>query len=290
MSVPEPLYDRMFHRLERVRWNLSDIPFDEIDRTRLSDETISFVRVNCLMELSSLYAERMFLRDFREWPDFCQFTSIWYYEEMKHYLVLREYLKAVGAAPEPESFPELDTELSPSPWPATLALHYCGELRLGSWYHRWSELLEEPILARVYRLIGDDEFRHAGCYKQFMDRALHRHPDLLLDFLQAFKWMLVNPAGDKHPTTMKADRDSGLAVTDKIQGYEGMQLHIQGTMTEQDEKQLQDKVLTTAARMAGRKLNSMADLAALTRELQRAGSGNRDAAGAKHLSAMQVPN
>jgi len=288
MSSQEPLYDRTFHRLERARWNLSDIPFDEIDRSRLSDETVSSVKVNCLMELSSLYAERMFLRDFREWPDFCQFTSIWYYEEMKHYLVLREYLKVLGAAPDPESFPELDTELSPSPWPQTLALHYCGEMRLGSWYHRWSELLEEPVLAGIYRLIGDDEFRHAGCYKQFMEQALHRNPALLLDFLQALKWMLVNPSGDKHPTTMKSDQEGGLAVTDKIQGYEGMRLQIQGTMTEQDEIQLQSKVLKTASRLAGRELASLADLAALTRELQRASDADRDTAVRKHFVA-QVP-
>lgn len=288
MSSPEPLYDRMFHRLERARWNLSDIRFDEIDTSRLTDDTVSFVQANCLLELSSLYAERMFLRDFREWPDFCQFTSIWYYEEMKHYLVLREYLKALGAAPEPESFTELDTELSPSPWPPTLALHYCGEMRLGSWYHRWSELLEEPVLAGIYRLIGDDEFRHAGCYKQFMEQALHRNPALLLDILQAIKWMLVNPRGDKHPTTMKSDQEGDLAVTDKIGGYEAMQLHIQGTMTEQDEQLLQDKVLKTASRLAGCDLASLADLAAHTRKLQRAASAGHDTAAGRRF-AEQVP-
>lgn len=284
MSLPEPLYDLMFRRLERARWNLADIPFDEVDRSRLDDETIAFVRINCLMELSSLYAQRMFLRDFRGWPDFCQFTSIWYYEEMKHYLVLREYLKTLGAAPETDSFPDLDTELSPSPWPATLALHYCGEMRLGTWYHRWSELLQEPVLAGIYRLIGDDEFRHAGCYRQFMEQALARDPALLLDFLQTLKWMLVNPRGDKHPTTMKSDQEANLAVTDKIEGYEAMQLHIQGTVTEQDERTIQGKVLRTASRLARRRLTSLAGLAAYTRELQRNAHAGRDAAGGDRIA------
>lgn len=274
MPSAEPLYDGMFRRLERARWDLADIEFERIDRSRLTDGTIAFVRVNCLMELSSLYAQRMFLRDFRAWPDFCQFTSIWYYEEMKHYLVLREYLKALRAEPDSESYPELDTELSPSPWPATLALHYCGEMRLGTWYHLWGRLLEEPVLAGIYRLIGDDEFRHAGCYRQFMERALARDPALLIDFLQAMKWMLVNPRGDKHPTTMKADQEGDLAVTDKIDGYEAMRLQVQGTVTEQDENWIQAKVLGTASRLAGRELASLADLAALTRELQRSGKAN----------------
>ena len=63
--MPEPHYDRMFRRLEGVRWELSDLPFDSIDRGKVSARTLDFVRVNCLMELSSLYATRMFLRDFR---------------------------------------------------------------------------------------------------------------------------------------------------------------------------------------------------------------------------------
>ena len=153
-----PLYDRMFRRLEKVRWELADIDFGAVDRTRASEETLAFLQVNCQMELSSLYAVRMFLRDFRAWPDFCQFMSVWYYEEMKHYLVMREYLKVFGREPDASRLDALDTELSPGPWPATLAMHYCGELRLGMWYHRWSDEEDEPVLAHIYRLIGNDEF------------------------------------------------------------------------------------------------------------------------------------
>ena len=168
--------------------------------------------------VSSLYATRMFLRDFREMPDFCQFISIWYYEEMKHYLVLREYLKLFDQAPNEADFTTLDTELPASPWPSTLALHYCGELRLGMWYRRWSQEMNEPVLSQIYRHISNDEIRHAGCYKEFMEHATRSKPELLIDFMQASKWMLVNPTGDKHPTTMKADRETESSVVDRIEG------------------------------------------------------------------------
>lgn len=264
-----PLYDRIFRRLEKVRWSLADIPFDEIDIGLLDGESLTFLRVNCLMELSSLYATRMFLRDFRANPDFCQFVSIWYYEEMKHYLVLREYLKAHEMAPDVSTFPDLDTELSPSPWAPTLALHYCGELRLGMWYRRWSRETTEPVLSRIYSLISNDEFRHAACYEEFMEQALLRDRGVLLDFMQAAKWMLVNPNRDKHPTTMKAARETDSAVVDRIEGYEVLQRHIQRTVSDDDEQSLRRQVLVTLSRLAGRDLATLGDLAGHTRELQR---------------------
>lgn len=264
-----PLYDRIFRRLEKVRWSLAEVPFDEIDTGLLDGESLTFLRVNCLMELSSLYATRMFLRDFRDNPDFCQFVSIWYYEEMKHYLVLREYLKAYDMAPDVSIFPELDTELSPSPWAPTLALHYCGELRLGMWYRHWSRETKEPVLSKIYRLIGNDEFRHAACYEEFMEQALHRDPRVLVDFMQAAKWMLVNPNRDKHPTTMKAALETDSSVVDRIEGYEVLQRHIQRTVSDDDEQNLRRQVLATLSRLAGRELTKLADLAAHTRELQR---------------------
>ncbi len=281
MSSDGPLYDVIFRRLEKVRWELSDIPFADVDRDRISQETLTFLRVNCLMELSSLYATRMFLRDFRSNADFCQFMSIWYYEEMKHYLVLREYLKLFGAEPDTARFTELDTELTPSPWPPTLALHYCGELRLGMWYRRWSEENEEPVLSLIYKHIANDEFRHAGCYKEFMDRAVRDDPGLLLDFLQGCKWMLVNPVGDKHPTTMKADQVHESSVTDRIEGYEVMLERIRRTITDADEDDLRQQVLATLSRLSNRKLHTLGDLSQLTRELQRqcaADNGSRETA------------
>lgn len=269
MTGAPALYDRMFRRLEKARWQLADIPFDTVDKARVSPDTLTFLRVNCLMELSSLYAVRMFLRDFRELPDFCQFMSIWYYEEMKHYLVLREYLKLWGAEPDVAAHAELDTELSPAPWPPTLALHYCGELRLGMWYRRWSEEAEEPVLAQIYRLIGNDEFRHAGCYKEFMEQAVAQRPELLPDIMQACKWMLFNPTGDKHPTTMKADREHGEAVTDRIEGYPELQKRIRATIRDDDEAELRRQVLATLSRLAGQPLATMRDLAIYTRRLGR---------------------
>lgn len=265
--MSEALYDSLFRRLEKVRWELADIPFEKIDREAVPQDTIDFVRVTCLMEMSSLYATRMFLRDFQHNPDFCQFMSIWYYEEMRHYLVLREYLKVFDAAPDHRELPKYDVELAPAPWPNTLAMHWCGELRLGRWYLRWAEGAEEPVLEQIMRHIAEDEFRHAQCYEEFMHAALQEQPELLVDFINTAKWMLMNPRGDKHPTTMAEANEDGIAVTDRIEGYENFLRRINERVPEADEISLETRVLKTFSRLSGRELKTKGDLVRLSREL-----------------------
>ncbi|MDP7062976.1 MAG: ferritin-like domain-containing protein [Planctomycetota bacterium] len=263
-----PLYDALYHRLEKVRWNMSDIPFDTVDKDAVSEETIEFVRVNCLMELSSLYATRMFLRDFQGNVDFCQFMSVWYFEEMRHYLILREYLKVFDAEPDFESLEDLDTDLKPSPWPNTLAMHWCGELRLGRWYLQWSKAAPERVLKQIYKYIADDEFRHAQAYEDFMERALQKDPSLMLPFANTSKWMLMNPQGDKHPTTHAEGSADGQSVTDRIDGYDDLQQWIQQSVPEEVERSLETRVLKTLSRLSGTEMKSRSDLVRLTLRLQ----------------------
>lgn len=263
--MSDALYDSLFRRLEKVRWDLSDIPFEQVDRDLVSQDTLDFVRVNCLMEMSSLYATRMFLRDFQHNPDFCQFMSIWYFEEMRHYLALREYLKQFGLEPDHRELSRYDVELAPAPWPNTLAMHWCGELRLGRWYLRWADAAEEPVLAQIFRLIAEDEFRHAQCYEDFMHAALEEDPALLTEFINTAKWMLLNPRGDKHPTTIQEVNEEGVAVTDRIEGYEAFLRRVNEQVPEADEVSLETRVLKTFSRLSGRELHSRADLVRLSR-------------------------
>jgi len=266
-SPSEPLYDRIYRRLERARWSLAEIPFDTVDRKKVSDEVVEFVRVNCLLEMSSLDATRMFLRDFRGDHDFCQFMSIWYFEEMRHYLVLREYLKLFGREPGDEELEAVESELKPAPWPGTLAMHWCGELRLGLWYLRWAEEFAEPVLASIFRRIGEDELRHAQCYEDFMSRALKEDAGLLLPFINTAKWMLFNPGGDKHPTTYAAGSVDDLSVSDRIEGYGTLLKKLRDTVSERDSEQLERRVLTSLSRWSGQPMRSRADVVRFSRSL-----------------------
>src|ERR1700737_1479386 len=123
------LYGELFDRLHRPRGGMRPhIPFHQIDRSKLTDQWIFDVRQTCLTELSALYATEMFIRDFYADIDFSAFLSIWFYEEMKHFLTMKKNIKKCGL-----HLPDLDTELpklrmsfDPGPAVQTMTLHFIG--------------------------------------------------------------------------------------------------------------------------------------------------------------------
>ena len=91
--------------------------------------------------------------------------------------------------------------------------------------------------------------------------------ELLVDFINTAKWMLMNPRGDKHPTTMAEANEDGIAVTDRIEGYENFLRRINERVPEADEISLETRVLKTFSRLSGRELQTKGDLVRLSREL-----------------------
>jgi len=169
------LYPELFASLERVRWDMSkDIPWQDFDAARLSDEQARTIKMNAITEWSALPATEMFLRDNQDDSDFSAFMSIWFYEEQKHALVLMEYLRRF----RPELVPT-EAELhavrfpfDPAPKLETLMLHFCGEIRLTQWYRRAADWHTEPVIKRIYETLSGDEARHAGAYYKYMKRAI----------------------------------------------------------------------------------------------------------------------
>ena len=88
------IYPELFKQLEAVRWNMDqDIPWDQYDARKLSDEQAQTIKMNAITEWAALPATEMFLRDNRDDSDFSAFMSVWFFEEQKHSLVLMEYLR-----------------------------------------------------------------------------------------------------------------------------------------------------------------------------------------------------
>src|SRR3546814_6923243 len=88
------LYPELFKSMEAVRWNMnSDIPWDDFDASKLTDDQAYTIKMNAITEWAALPATEMFLRDNRDDSDFCAFMSVWFFEEQKHSLALIEYLR-----------------------------------------------------------------------------------------------------------------------------------------------------------------------------------------------------
>lgn len=169
------LYPDIFRSLESVRWNLeTDVPWNEFDAGKLSEEQAQTIKMNAITEWSALPATEMFLRDNRGDSDFSAFMSVWFFEEQKHALVLMEYLRRfrLDLVPSEDELHAVRFEFDPAPRLETLMMHFCGEVRLNHWYRRASEWHTEPVIKAIYRLLSQDEARHGGAYLRYMKKSL----------------------------------------------------------------------------------------------------------------------
>ena len=174
------LYPELFKQLEAVRWNMDkDIPWDQFDAGRLSDEQAQTIKMNAITEWAALPATEMFLRDNRDDSDFSAFMSVWFFEEQKHSLVLMEYLRRFrpDLVPTEAELHEVRFEFDPAPALETLMLHFCGEIRLNHWYRRAAEWHSEPVIKAIYETLARDEARHGGAYLRYMKRAMQKFGD-----------------------------------------------------------------------------------------------------------------
>jgi len=260
------IYDDLFIRLERARWQLStDIAFDAIDPSLLSKQWIHDLRHICLTELSALYATEMFIRDFYADIDFCSFISIWFYEEMKHHLVLRKYLERCGETFDEAELPSLRLTFAPGPAIETLTMHFCGEQRLAHWYTAFSKHAPEPVLRGIFKTLAADELRHAACYAKYLRRAVANKPECLPDILKMSLWMIrsTNDA-PKHPTTITEP-----SVCDQLEDPEYISRMLNWYLPGRDhEKPVQRRILALMSELSEVNLESPRDLLNQIRELQ----------------------
>jgi hypothetical protein len=175
MSGIEMLYPRLFDAMEQARWSLAhDIPWDDFERTKLSDRQAHGIKMNAILEWSAMPTAEMFLRDNQHDTDFAAFISIWFFEEQKHSLTLLEYLRrfAPDFLPTEAELAAVRFNFDAAPALESLALHFCGEVRLNQWYRCAREYHTEPVIRHIYATLAADEARHARAYYAYMSKAL----------------------------------------------------------------------------------------------------------------------
>jgi len=214
------LYPELFKTLESARWSMQqDIPWDQFEADKLTDEQAQTIRMNAITEWAALPATEMFLRDNAGDSDFSAFMSVWFYEEQKHSLVLMEYLRRFRPelVPTEEELHAVRFEFDPAPALETLMLHFCGEVRLTQWYRRASEWHTEPVIKFIYETISKDEARHGGCYLKYMRRALEEHGADAKNAFAKIGVLMANTRAAKamHPTNLHVNK--ALFPTDTVQ-------------------------------------------------------------------------
>ena len=263
------LYPEIFKNLEKLRWRLeTDVPWAEHRRELLSDEQAKTVKMNAIVEWSALPATDMFLRDFRDDADFCAFMSVWFYEEQKHSLVLQEYLRRFRPeyAPSEAELRAVHFEFDPAPPLETLMMHFCGEMRLTQWYRRAAEWHTEPVIKHIYTLISEDEARHGGCYRKYMERAIQKQGNVArMAFARMGILMAsIRTATALHPTNLHVNRK--LYPHDTVQsrlpepGWLERWLSSQIDFNLEWQKRVIERILASLSALLQQKLESVRDL------------------------------
>jgi hypothetical protein len=205
------LYPQLFDTMEQARWSLAhDIPWDEFERAKLSDRQAHGIKMNAILEWSAMPTAEMFLRDNQHDTDFAAFISIWFFEEQKHSLTLLEYLRrfAPDFLPTEAELAAVRFTFDPAPALESLALHFCGEVRLNQWYRCARDFHTEPVIRHIYATLAADEARHARAYYAYMSKALTR---ARADAAQAFTKigvLMTNARLNKamHPTNLHVNK------------------------------------------------------------------------------------
>jgi hypothetical protein len=273
------LYPELFKTLERVRWNLDDIPWDRFDPALLSDEQAQTIKMNAITEWAALPATEMFLRDNRHDSDFSAFMSVWFYEEQKHALVLMEYLRRFrpGLVPTEAELHAVRFEFDPAPPLETLMLHFCGEIRLNHWYRCASEWHSEPVIKHIYDTISRDEARHGGAYLQYMKKAIADVGDGARAAFAKIGLLMASArrtAQALHPTNLHVNKD--LFPNDTVQsrlpepGWLEHWLDGQIRFDAAWEGKVVDRILHNLSLLFGRELGSVQALNRYRRELNAA--------------------
>lgn len=283
------LYPDIFNRLELARWNLSeDVPWAQFDRSCLSDRQLHGIKMNAILEWSAMPTAEMFLRDNQDDVDFCAFMSIWFFEEQKHSLTLMEYLRrfAPEYLPSQEELAAVRFNFEPAPPLESLALHFCGEVRLNQWYRCARENHTEPVIRHIYKLLASDEARHARAYFEYMERAVStRCHEASLAFTK-IGVLMTNARLNKamHPTNLHVNRS--LYPHDTVNGRLPDSAWLEEWLTREIgfdrtwEQKVEAGILRNYAALFDREFGSAADLRSFRRLLAAAGgSGELQLAG-----------
>ncbi len=281
------LYTELFKSMESVRWNMeTDIPWQDFDRSKLTDEQAQTIKMNAITEWAALPATEMFLRDNRDDSDFSAFMSVWFFEEQKHSLVLIEYLRrfAPDLVPTEEELHKVRFEFDPAPPLETLMLHFCGEVRLNHWYRCAADWHTEPVIKSIYKIISQDEARHAGAYLRYMKRALSQRGQEIGEQARiAFAKIGVLMASAHrtpqalHPTNLHVNK--GMFPDDTVQsklpepGWLERWLDTQIVFDKEWEGKVSTRILHNMSLLFDQTFKTVQDLNRYRKELMRAATG-----------------
>jgi len=186
--VAESLCFSLSDQAERARWQMANIPWDRIDRSRATEPLRALVREVAFSELTTTSATRRFLDELSDDTDFTQWISVWFFEETRHPQIMLRWLHEVGVHVD-DGFLRRGRATAPFMKSrfGTLVTNVISEMVASTSYAALHATVDEPVLAAIARNLAGDEARHAASFYAYAQRYLQRSSDPVADRRDALK-------------------------------------------------------------------------------------------------------
>lgn len=166
-----PEYNSFMSRADQVRWSPSDIPYNKIDRSKLTIADVFALFVTLHIENYSDVYTNLLTSSFDDVPLIKSFTLNWEREEENHARALEAYLLALGM-PLSEleaNYSKVNKAEFPIPSRDQTELNafvFLQELFTREMYAKMLRTAQEPVLRDLLKRVVRDEERHFRFYKQ----------------------------------------------------------------------------------------------------------------------------
>ncbi|MFQ5960585.1 MAG: acyl-ACP desaturase [Candidatus Methylomirabilales bacterium] len=194
-------YNKIFDWFETTKWDWREVDLCQIQRHLLTEEEIAILQESAIIEFGTLPGAHNFLREWSDEYSFSSWALSWGAEEARHSLVQSRYLREIGinikakhAMYKREPYPMGEKRT------ATLMMNIISESRAAEYYKTLSRLTREPVLKKIWKLLGRDESRHARAFFVFCKELCDLSDENTAAALQmAYVWLADRSRGVKHP-------------------------------------------------------------------------------------------
>ncbi|MER5637115.1 ferritin-like domain-containing protein [Kitasatospora sp. NPDC002227] len=194
-------YNKIFDWFETTRWDWKEIDFASLDAGLLQEDEIDYLTEAAIIEFGTLPGAHNFLREWEGETSFSSWALMWGAEEARHSLVQARYLDRIGvkirskhALYKREPYPMGSTQAG------TLMMNIISEARAAELYQRLAADTKEPVIKRIWKLLGRDESRHARAFYVFSQELCDGRVENQVEALKmAYVWLADRSEGLKHP-------------------------------------------------------------------------------------------
>jgi len=214
-------YNRIFDWFETTKWDWREVDLSQIRRELLTELEIDVLQESAIIEFGTLPGAHNFLREWADEYSFSSWALSWGAEEARHSLVQSRYLHEIGievrakhAMYKREPYPMGENRAG------TLMMNIISESRAAEYYKTLARLTQEPVLRKIWRLLGRDESRHARAFFVFCKELVDVAEENAVAAVQmAYVWLADRHQGVKHPAGFFYPHSSSTSGLRRIERY-----------------------------------------------------------------------